>query len=158
MTEPITLCFIIGVPLARKSITFICKEAFSIAGCQIEGMTTGKSYTQGFLRRLFPRGIACIWLASLKKWNRVLDWYEKRQFCSFNKNCIFPFTLNFWFNTIMLSWINTVGLWHNIHMLSWNTGKNHSFDLYLEIPDTCCQSVASIKSIKEKNILVFSYF
>ena len=33
-----TLCFIIGVPLARKSITFKCRYEFEIGGCQIKDM------------------------------------------------------------------------------------------------------------------------
>ena len=45
-----TLCFIIGVPLARKSITFECKHIFQIANirCQIQGMAIDLNCTQGF--------------------------------------------------------------------------------------------------------------
>ena len=33
-----TLCFIIGVPLARKSVTSECSPIFYFERCQIEGM------------------------------------------------------------------------------------------------------------------------
>ena len=55
----------------------MCKQAFSFVGCQIEGMTTGQNYTQGFSARFYQMGIAREWLAPLKKQNRVLDLYKK---------------------------------------------------------------------------------
>ena len=113
-----TLCFIFRVPLARKSITFICRQAFWIAGCQFEGMTTGKKCTQGFFPRTYLRAIASTWLDPLKKWNRVLDWYKKGNSVLSTK-MLFSFIF-FSYIWLRLSWFNFVGLSHKIHMLGWN--------------------------------------
>ena len=123
-----TLCFIFRVPLARKSITFICRQALLIAGCQIEGMTTSKNCTQGFFPMIHQSGIVCTLLALLKKWNRVLDWYEKMQICSFSKNDILQLIFIF---LLELSWFNILVCVYNLRMPGWNTGKRHNLYFYL---------------------------
>ena len=140
-----TLCFIFRVPLARKSITFICRQAFWIAGCQFEGMTTGKKCTQGFFPRTYLRAIASTWLDPLKKWNRVLDWYKKRQFCSFNKNAFFIYFFSYiW---LRLSWFNFVGLSHKIHMLGWNQHETLAHIMLLILTfRACCLLILSKSS------------